>query len=280
MRLGGWLDASKGAEAWAQQAVEHGYGAVYWPNEVPEEETDRYVEAARSHGLVISEVGIWNNYFVSDPAEKRKNIEYAIDRLKMADRVGARCAVNISGSKHPVFWDGPSKENFSEKTFDEVVEITQQIIDEAKPQHAKYSLEPMPWMVPYDVASQAKLLEKVNRPAFGVHADMCNLVNSVEKVYHTDDLAREFFETFGNLIESVHVKDTIIVDNDLTLNISEALPGRGVFDHRTLLTLCSALDPDLPVMTEHLETPEQYDEAANYLKKVAAELGLRFISGK
>ncbi len=276
MRLGAPVFDWTTPEEWALAHVKKGYGAAYWPlgDGAPESEEREYVMAAQAHGLVIAEVGIWNNLLDSDDARREENMQYAIRRLRIADRVGARCCVNISGSKS-TYWDGPHPDNLSEETFRQVVEGTRRILDEADPKHTYYTLEPMPWMLPYDVESLQRLIAAVDRPRFAVHVDMCNLVNSFYKVYHTGDMTREFFHAFGPLIRSVHAKDTLLAEDKLTLHIDEAIPGRGVFDYDTLLYACHKLG-DIPVMAEHLHTREEYDEATGFLFGKAEALGIPF----
>ena len=276
MRLGAPVFDYTTAAAWANAHMAKGFGAAYWPlNEgaKPEEE-NAYLQAARNCDLVIAEVGIWNNLLDRDPKKQEANIQYAIARLRTADRVRARCCVNISGSKSS-FWDGPHPDNLSPETFSEVVQITQRIIDEAAPAHTSYTLEPMPWMLPYDVQSLQKLIKAINRKHFAVHVDMCNLVNSFDKVYRTGEMARAFFEAFGPYIRSVHAKDTLLQEKRLTLHIDEAIPGQGIFDYDTLLQECHKLD-DIPVMAEHLETEAEYDQATGFLMKKAEALGIPF----
>lgn len=276
MRLGAPVFDWSTPEEWALKHVNKGFGAAYWPlgEGKTQEEENAYVEAAQKYGLIIAEVGIWNNLLDRDERRREENIQYAIRRLRTADRVGARCCVNISGT-HSTFWDGPHPDNLSEETFRQVVETTQRIIDEAAPKRTYYTLEPMPWMLPYDVDSLQRLLEAVDRPRLAVHVDMCNLVNSFHKVYSTGEMTKAFFDAFGPLIRSVHAKDTILREDRLTLHIDEEIPGRGVFDYDTLLQECHKLG-DVPVMAEHLQTPEEYDEATGFLFGKAASLGIPF----
>jgi hypothetical protein len=37
------------------------------------------------------------------------------------------------------------------------------------------------------------------------------------------------------------------------------------------------LPNEAPLMIEHLKTPEEYEEAGKYIRKVASEAGLRFV---
>ena len=47
-------------------------------------------------------------------------------------------------------------------------------------------------------------------------------------------------------------------------------------DYKVLLGEIDRLEPDMPLMIEHLQTEEDYRLAAAYIRGVAAELGLAF----
>lgn len=279
MRLGAHVYGYRDAEEWAALHVQYGYGAAYWPLPHTAEKAleEEFAAAARRHGLVISEVGAWNNLLHRDPAQREKNIRDTIACLKLADRVGARCCVNITGS-YADTWDGPHPANLTEETFREVVAITRRIIDEAAPQHTFYTAEPMPWLYPNSIGAMQRLLDAVDRPQFAVHVDMCNLINSFDNVYRTGEYTRAFFAAFGPRIQAVHAKD-IRIAGKLTLQIYETPPGEGVFDHAALLRECSKLSPDLPVMAEHLEGPMATRRAASFFAGQAQALGLEVVKG-
>lgn len=280
MRLGAQIEGYSSGEEWARKHIEKGLSAAYWP--LPDDATDvvidEFLAAASRHDIVIAEVGIWNNLLDPDLAKREDNLRTAIRRLKTAERVGARCCVNISGSRSAI-WDGPHPDNLTRETFGTIVSITQKIIDTVSPKRTCYTLEPMPWMYPCDTQTLLQLIRAVNRPAFAAHADMCNLINSYEKVYHNDALTREFFTYIKPYIRSVHVKDTTIDPSQLTLHINEALPGTGLFDYDELLIQCAQLD-DMPLMIEHLRTESEYDQAITFIRRKADQLGLAFTEGR
>jgi sugar phosphate isomerase/epimerase len=279
MRIGAQVYGYDNAEQWAVRHVTNGYGATYFPlNHMDDpDRIEEYADAARRHGLIISEVGIWNNQLERDPLIRERNIGYAVAQLKLADHIGARCCVNISGSLSDI-WDGHHPDNLSEENFRQVVSICQRIIDIAQPKNAFYTLEPMPWMFPHTIEDMSRLIHEVHRDMFAVHVDMCNMVNSFDHVYATGALVREFFSEFAPLIRCVHAKDTVI-GNRLTLHIDEAIPGEGIFDYNTLFKECAKLDPDLPVMAEHLKTETEYLQATGFMKKKAASLGINLLTG-
>ena len=62
----------------------------------------------------------------------------------------------------------------------------------------------------------------------------------------------------------------------MQMHFEEVVPGRGDLDYRTYLRELSKLPVDAPLMLEHLKTPEEYEEGANFIRKVGTELGLAF----
>jgi len=275
MRLGGNVTpVEQGPEAWTAAVRAKGYRAAYCPLPPGTLSTivTTYRAAASDADIVIAEVGVWKNPLSPDPAEASAAFAKCVGGLALADEIGARCCVNLAGSRGE-FWAGHHPDNLSDETFDLIVEITQKIIDEVEPRHTVYALEAMPWMFPQSVASYQRLVEEIDRPRFGVHFDPVNMVNCPMRYYGNADLIRDFVAAFGNAIRSVHVKD-VIMHQKLTMHIDEVCPGTGMLALDVLLTELANLDPDLPVMLEHLPTEAEYDAAASYLREVAAAAGL------
>lgn len=281
MRLGANVFGFKNAAEWARLHVEKGYGAAYWPlrDDADENEIRDYVNAAADADLVIAEVGIWNNLIDPDLDKRRANFERAVRRFETAEKVGARCCVNVSGSRGEV-WYGAHPKNLTPETFDMIVDYAQRLIDTVKPQRTCFTLEPMQWMYPHDENDALNLIKAIDREAFQVHTDMANLINSYDKYIATGDVTKKFFNALGGHIRSVHLKDIKINEKILTVHIDEVMPGTGEFDFETLFDCCNKLNPDLPMMIEHLSGAEKYDRAAAFFKGVAEKMGLSFIAAR
>ena len=73
-----------------------------------------------------------SNPISPDPAEGEKAFAKCCDSLRLADRVWARCCVNIAGSRGQK-WDGPHPTNLDDTTFQMIVECVRKIIDTVKP---------------------------------------------------------------------------------------------------------------------------------------------------
>jgi len=260
--------------AWVAAVQAKGYRAAYCPLTGAEDAaTLRACErAAQQAGLVIAEVGAWCNPLSPDEPTRQAALAKCQAMLALADEVGARCCVNIAGSLGAK-WDGPHPADLSPEAFDLVVQSVRAILDAVKPRRAFYTLETMPWMYPDSIESYLDLIAAIDRPQFAVHFDPVNLVNSPLRYFHNADLMREFIARLGPYIRSVHAKDTLLQDH-LTVHLDELRPGLGSLDYRTLLVELDRLDPDLPLMLEHLPGESEYDQAAAYLRGVARAVGV------
>jgi sugar phosphate isomerase/epimerase len=235
---------------------------------------EAYAAAARDAGIVIAEVGAWSNPLSRDEEQRRAALQLCRDRLALADRIGARCCVNIAGSLGDK-WDGPCAEDLTEGTFDLIVEMVRGIIDDVRPERACYTLEMMPWMYPDDADSNLRLIEAVDRPRFGVHLDPVNIVCSPQRYFSNGALIRGCFEKLGPWIKSCHAKDIILRDN-LTTHLDECRPGAGALDYAVFLRELSKLDDDAPLMLEHLPRQEDYEAGVAHVRSVAEAEGLSF----
>lgn len=276
MRLGGPVhEEFDDPEGWVEALKELGYRAAYCPvgKEASDDEVRDYVEAAKSADIVIAEVGAWQNNPVSpDEETRRAGIAGCQEQLALADRAGARCCVNVSGSRGER-WAGPHPDNLTEDAFDLVVESVRAIIDGVKPTRTYYALETMPYMYPDSVQSYVRLVKAIDRERFAVHMDPANLISSPQRYYSTGALIRDFISKLGPHIRSCHAKDIILAD-ELTVHLDETRPGLGNLDYATYLRELARLDPDTPLMLEHLPSPEEYALAAEHVRAVAREVGV------
>jgi len=279
MRLGGpILSSYSSPEEWIQIVKKLGYSAVFAPvnNDAPEDLVKAYLEEARKADIIIAEVGAWSNPLSPDKKERKEAMEHCKRQLDLAERLGARCCVNIAGSRGEI-WDGFYRDNYSEDTYAMIVDTVREIIDNVKPKHTFYTLEPMPWMYPDSPESYLRLIKDIDRKEFGVHLDFVNMINNPKRYLFNDRFIRECFEKLGPYIKSCHAKD-VIMSNRLTTMIQEVAPGKGAIDYGVVLRLVEAVDPDMPVMMEHLATQEEYDEAFNYIKSIADKNNIKIKS--
>ncbi|MCP4164756.1 MAG: sugar phosphate isomerase/epimerase [Chloroflexi bacterium] len=275
MRLGGPVFSDyQSPEDWVHAVQALGYGAAYCPvDSTADEDTIRaYADAAAKADIVIAEVGCWSNPLSADENIRQSALEKCKQGLALADRIGARCAVNIPGSCSDR-WDGPHPSNYSDETFDRIVETTREIIDAVRPTRSFYTLETMPWMPPDSVTSYLDLLRAIDRPALAVHLDPVNLVTSPRIYYNTSALVRQFIDKLGPYIKSCHAKD-LHLSGEWVVHMEEVRPGLGGFNYAAYLKALTRLDPDIPLMLEHLPDAATYDLAAAHVRDVAARVGV------
>ena len=134
---------------WAGKMAELGCRTVNFPVDYtssPEIIRD-YVKAAREKGLQIGEVGAWCNPIALDENQRREGLKRCKEQLALADSIGACCCVNVSGSRGSR-WDGAYRDNLTEEAWREMVKSIREILDDVRPAHTFYTIEPMPWMYP------------------------------------------------------------------------------------------------------------------------------------
>ncbi len=108
LRLGGPVyEETTSPEAWVNALKRRGYGAAYCPlkAEAADDEVQAYEKAAQEANIVVAEVGAWSNPLSDDASQRRAARAKCRQQLALAERIGARCCVNISGSRAP---NGPA----------------------------------------------------------------------------------------------------------------------------------------------------------------------------
>ena len=144
--------------------------------------------------------------------------------------------------------------------------MVQEIIDRADVKNTYFTLEPMPWMIPTGPREYLRLLEAVDRDRFAVHMDIINMINSADRYFNAEAFVDECAQLLGKKIRSCHIKDVHLAQ-PYTIRLEECGPGEGEFPLRYYVEKMNEIDPDMPVILEHLNTDEEYIHYLDYLKK-------------
>jgi sugar phosphate isomerase/epimerase len=278
IRLGGPIFLkSDDPVALAKEHRRLGYSAAYCP--AADVKDGAHITAIReafaAENVVIAEVGAWRNMLDPDPQKRAANLAYVSERMALAEAVGARCCVDIAGSYNPDVWYGPDGKNLSDAFFDQTVENCRKVIDAVKPKQTTFSIEMMGWNLPDGPDEYLRLIKAVDRPAFAVHMDVCNGINSPRRFYRNAEFIRECFATLGKWIVSCHAKDLAFIP-EMNVHFKEVVPGTGQVDYETYLRELTKLAVDAPLMLEHLQTAEEYDAGRAHIKSVGAKIGVAF----
>lgn len=287
IRVGGPVfDAGEDYREWAAAARRLGYRAVYAPDVAlnDREGIDTVKAACAENDLVIAEVGRWNNLMDRRADEAKKNLDSVIEGLMLAEELNARCCVNIPGTFAEDPWYGPDPKNFSDEFFDLAVENARKIIDAVGPKRTKFAYEITGWGIPNDPESYLRLIRAIDREGFGVHLDVCNMVNSPTRFWGTTAFINEAFDKLGDKIVSCHAKD-LRWEVEMNIHFVECVVGEGKVDIAALLKRLANLPADVPLMIEHMKNEEEYSRSRENIFRIAAENGLSadgrsFDSGK
>lgn len=258
-------------QQWAEKHKALGLQSVVFPIDylAGDEAIDAYKAEADKAGLMIAEVGVWRNTLAANPAEREKWIEYAIGQLIMADKIGARCCVNVVGTPYGPRWDGGYRDNFSDELWSMAVQMIRRIIDTAKPCRTKFAIESMPWMIPSSPDEYLRLIDDVDREEFGVHLDVVNMITSPKRYFFNDSFIKECFTKLKGRICSCHLKD-IRLKEEYTFQLQECAPGEGTLDLPLYISLATGEDPKMPMIIEHLTTDSEYADSVAYVKKITS----------
>lgn len=276
VRLGGPVfDEYEHPQEWIAALKKQGYRAAYCPlnTDASSDQIRSYEKAAKDADIVISEVGAWSNPISPDENMRKEAIKKCVDSLALAEAIDANCCVNISGSKNLTHWAGPHQDNLTDDTFEQIVEVTRKIIDEVEPKRTYFALEPMPWAFPDSADSYLRLMKAVDRKQFGVHMDPMNLIVSPQIFFRSGAMIKDCFKKLGPHIRSCHAKDIVLKEDAYTPQLFECRPGLGKMDYAVFLKELSRLK-DIPLMMEHLETSQEYQLAAGYIRSVGEKEGI------
>ena len=269
MRLGTSAPlAYSGPADWAQKHRSLGLGAINFHLTCEDDPhlAEAFLREAEQQDLVMAEVGVWRNTLSPDPEIRKASIRYAIGQLELADRIGARCCVNILGARGPR-WDGAYRDNFSGETWLLAVKTIRQIIDAVNPRNTFFTIESMPWMVPTGPDEYLRLLDAVDRDRFAVHLDVFNWMRTPERYFYNEEFVDECFEKLGPYVRSCHLKD-VRMEPDYTLFFREVPMGQGGINIRHLMEVGEKQDPEMPFIIEHLDSEEAYLESIRYARSL------------
>lgn len=261
---------------WIEQLRGLGVGSAVFPVDcsAPAGLRADYMRAAKENGVLIAEVGVWNNCLDTDDAARAAAVRYSTEQLALAEETGACCCVNVIGARGPE-WLGYYPDNRSKDTYALAVDTVRKIIDAVTPKRTFYTLEPIAWMFPSSPGEYLKMIRDIDREAFAVHMDYTNFVAGLSDYENCRELIAESFKQLAPYIKSVHAKD-ILLEHDTPVSVKEVQPGTGIVDFAQVLRLVNDLSPDMPVFVEHLPDYASVAAACAYFRKVADANGIPY----
>lgn len=283
MRLGlNWLPVRNQQELETALPVidELGLAATAAPAEMAQwslDECAAYGDMVRSYGLVIGEVGYWQNLLVEDEELRIQRIDTVRSLLLKADAMGVGCVVTLIGSFDGEKALAPHPGNWSDRARLRASENCRRILDGLDLAYARYALEPWCTAFYHEPDAVADFLDSVGHPRLALHLDVMNM-HSIQTYYHSTAVIERTFDLLAHRAVSVHAKDLLWDPTHMFIRLDEVMPGEGVLDFDLYLRKLDGLSPDMPVYTEHWQTGDQYVEAIQRLHGLADVAGVEFVS--
>lgn len=110
-----------------------------------------------------------------------------------------------------------------------------------------------------------QFIKDVDREGVGVHMDLVNMIVSPYRYTHIRELIDESFSLLGGWIRSCHIKDCLL-PLGANVVIQEVPVDTGNMDISYYLQKIAALQGDIPVLFEHMNELEDYDEPFRYVR--------------
>ncbi|MDP6381350.1 MAG: TIM barrel protein, partial [Phycisphaerae bacterium] len=240
MRLGGYFGAKtiEELEPLCAKLDAHGLSAISAPAQLADmtdDECAAYGERARGLGMIIGEVGMWQNLMTPDAEKQAERIGLLRTMLSKADAMGCLSVVTLVGTKHECDAAlAPHPYMYTDECKAEFREIVLRILDGLDLETTKYIIEPWTNSFFYQPEDIKAFIDRVGHPSFGLHLDQMNLINQ-ESFYKTTELIHKTFRLLADDVVSVHLKDTAWDFWHMFLKWDEVLIGDGVMDYETYL---------------------------------------------
>ena len=278
-RLGAYITDYLGMvdpDEYVRECVDQGYRAAPCPVIDPDDaDTIRFVRSEFSKAdIVISETVAEVNALDPDPHLRTHARSEVVRALALADEVGALCCMTVSGSfassGTPDSEVGQHPSNFTPEAVDAVVEWVSAVLREAQPKRSFLTLEMCPWAIVDGPDIYRQVLDRVDHPSLAVHLDPANSMTSPRALFDSGAVIEDLFEQLGPWVKACHAKDVTFVGSPAVVSMQEVPPGTGYLDYNRFLRLTAQLDPDTPLIMEHLPNRKTYAESAERIRQMAA----------
>jgi len=232
-------------------------------------------QAFDEQGVEIAELGTYLNFLTPRDDEARRNS----DRLRLAFEAGAilNCdhAVTYAGSRHPdpdqPF--APHPDNWSDATWDTLVQRIWALLDEVQDLGVRLCFEPHPSTTLNSLDSLADLVADAATFRVCIALDPSAIFTPAA----AKDTRRALAEAFGVLADKVAIAratDVALTEAAAVPTIGPAPLGQGVLDYEVYLKLVNALELDTPVIVKYQGSDDAYRAAREFLARMARRAGI------
>ena len=139
-----------------------------------------------------------------------------------------------------------------------------------------FSIEMMGWSLPDGPDTYLKLIRRSTGPAFAVHMDVCNGINSPDALLSQRASSSRSASRNSGSGSFPATRRTSRGFRSTTSTSGRSFPASGKLTTRRICASSSKLPVDAPLMLEHLQTADEYSEGRNHIRSVGDRIGIRF----
>jgi sugar phosphate isomerase/epimerase len=249
-----WTDVDYNKIRYAVELGFHGVGAhLIVPASTISDQLAAHVQSVYAEQNMPF-LQVWGPYpcIVSpDETIRRAGVDGARDLVKLAAKLGVKESGVRPTSLNPRGDWWPHPDNYKPETEDRLVKSLVEILQVADDHDIDIVLETHVTTTLNTAATIKRVIERTGSKRLKINLDPCNFVGDLQIACDPKPMINELFDTLGQYIATVHVKDFYLEDR-FTVHISETVIGTGMMDFETILQRMQEIKPDGYVVIEHL----------------------------
>jgi len=221
----------------------------------------------RNHNLPICCISGYTNIIHPDLTHRKANMDRLKEIIRWAREFGTPYVISETGTYNTESEWMSDPKNKSEEGFDICAAAIEELSREAYDHGAVFCLETYVNNVVGSVEETVRMFARVNHPGLGLLADPTNYFED-HNIDNMDGVLNQVFDTLGDKIVMAHAKDVARskdatekhADIDATSShtfrgvggISLDAPGMGVLNYDLYLKRLAQMNPNIPIIIEHL----------------------------
>ncbi|MCL6445966.1 MAG: sugar phosphate isomerase/epimerase [Alicyclobacillus sp.] len=260
---------------------EHGFTAVQLdlsfkdmdlsPENLTKEKCHRIRDAFRDANLAIVAISGYTNIIHPDPEKREQNLRGLRTLIQFARDLGTPYVITETGTfNKDSDWVYDPK-NGTEEAYQQVCGVITDLVKLAYDCGAEFLIEPYVNNVIGSVDQVLRLFADVNHRSLGLLMDPTNYFTE-HNIGDMDGELNRMFNALGDKIRIAHAKDCKLAEDTsekhANIDASEAhtfrgaggvelpAPGLGILNYDLYLQRLAKVQPNIPIIIEHLEEPD------------------------
>jgi sugar phosphate isomerase/epimerase len=213
----------------------------------------------------VAVLGCYHNLATPDSEQLKVTQDIYKTHIRFASLLGCGMVGTETGAVNTEY--KPCPENHTDKALAVFVKGLEPIIEYAEKMGVCVGVEPVWKHIMNTPERTAKVIDHFRSPNLRVILDPVNMLNA-ENECHANEIVDEMFDTLGDEIDVIHLKDYIVKDGNLVTR--PVTLGEGRFDFSHLFGIIKKRKPFIDVLLED-SLPENVEASKAYVKKCYEE---------